>query len=454
MTNLQPVNHCTVSPARRTIGRWRMIGIIVVAGLLVGCADDTATTDDRRFANQQSTETVPVATAAAQPPIRPSATALPQASPESLLTVEGAPEAIYTLVNGSIVTVDTSGRTSPRQIPPPDAQRFVAIAPSPVENHVAAILVPGDSISADQVVVELYDSQGQVLTRWSDLPSPTGQQATPDSSSDNGSRPFSINWAPRGDRLLLSTGGQELMRLDLDGGTSLIAVPSPVRRVVHAAWSPDGEQIALLARNEEGSGAIWVFSPYVDGVSMRQVAPPNADAANLGSVTRFAWLPDGTSLAYILADEGVLNAQGGQLYTINLRAGIKLLLATPGRGGPAAEIVDFAVTPDGRAIAYAIAIPDGDQWQFHSLWVRSITSAGAYNVAVGNPERIDHVWWASSGLVWQQQTGSTTAVVSQAAGAEPEVLLTLEPAAATPISATPILATPAVATPAPATPSA
>ncbi|MEJ7900985.1 MAG: hypothetical protein WKF63_04015, partial [Thermomicrobiales bacterium] len=343
-----------------------------------------------------------------------------------------------------IVAVDTTGSDPALQIQAPAGQRFVAIASSPIDNQVAAILVPAGANVDARVVVELYDSQGQVLTRWADLPGSTSQQATPASGSDDDSLPVSISWALRGDRLLLSTGGPQLIRLDMDGGTSLVSVPSPVRYVVNAAWSPNGDQIALLARNEEGSGAIWVFSPYVDGVSMRQVAPPNADAANLGSVTMFDWMPDGTSLAYILADQGGEEAQGGQLYTINLRAGIKLLLATPGRGGPAAKIVDFTVTPGGNAVAYAIAIPDGDRWQFHSLWVRSISSPGAFNVPVGNPERLDNVWWSSSGLVWQQQSGDTTEVISQAAGSKQQPILTLAPGA-TPDAATPISATPIVA---------
>jgi len=451
------LNHRTNSIWSRLTRCWRIVSIIVVAGVLAGCADEPADTEDRRFANQPSTENVSLATPAHQGRVVALPTPLPQASPEALLNVEGAPGVIFTLIDGSIVAVDTTGSDPAVRIPPPDAQRFVAIAPSPIDNQVAAIFMSVDADANDQIVVELYDSHGQVLTRWRGLPAGANQQATPATGSDQGSLPVSISWAPRGDRLLLSTGGPELVRLDRNGGTSLVTVPSPVRHVVNAAWSPNGDQIALLARNEEGSGAIWVFSPYVDGVSMRQVAPLNADAANIGSVTRFAWLPDGTSLAYILAERGGVNAQGGQLYTINLRAGIKLLLATPGRGGPAAEIVDFSVTPDGRAVAYAIAIPDGDRWQFHSLWIRSISSPGAFNVPVGNVERIDNLWWALSGLVWQQQTGDATVVVAQAAGSEPQPILTLVPGAtpeaATPISATPMVATPAGATPAPATPS-
>lgn len=453
MIDIQHVNHVVTSILRQAGQRGRTIGIIVLAGLLVGCADDTATTDDRRFANQQSSETATTATPPPPPPVASPSTPVPQASPESLLSVEGSPGVIYALLNGSIRVVDAGGADPGGRIVAPESWRFVAIASSPVESHVAALMAPADDEAPGGLEVAIYDRQGQILERWSDLPFARSQSATPAADGDaDETATASISWAPAGDRLLVATGGSELVRIDVGGDAQLISVPPPVERVTSAKWSFQGDQIALLARNAEGSGAIWVFSPYVDGESMRQVAPPNADASDLGSVTEFAWLPDGSTLAYILSTETGPEAQGGQLYTINLKLGIKLLVATPGRGGPAAEIVDFALSPDGRAVAYTIAMPVDEGWRFHSLWVRSFQAPGVYNVPVGNVERVDQLWWAGSGIAWLQRSGDLVEVVAKAAGLSPATVLTLEPGAEGTPGATPVVATPVAATPVAATP--
>lgn len=458
MTNSQSAHKRTVAALTRMSRCWRIVTVLVVAGLLVACADDSAKPDDRRFANEPSTE-VPEATSPAQTPFAsvPTPTPLPQASPESLLDAPDTPRFIFLLLDGSIDVIDTVGSEPPRRIIAPDSRRFVAIAPSPVDERVAALTMPVAETVDGPAEVTIYDSQGQILNGWSDLPAASGHIATPRSDADAVpvSAP-SISWGPDVNRLLVAMGGSELVSIDIGGEASVLPVPAPVQQVAHAAWSPQDDQIALLAPNAEGGAAIWVFSPYVDGVSMRQVAPPNADASNLGSVTQFAWLPDGSGLAYILAADAGAGVAGGQLYTINLKLDIKLLVATPGRGGPAAQIVDFALAPDGKAIAYTIAIPDGEQWQFHSLWVRSVQARAVYNVPAGNPGSVERLWWVGSGIAWQQQAGGTLEIVAQMAGEKPVTLFTAGPggddlAGATPVAATPAASTPA-ATPISATP--
>ncbi len=438
--------------------RWRMLSMVVVAVVLTACADDPDTTEDRRFANEPSTEVAPTATTAADTPVATPLPALPEPSPEALLNVTGAPAIVYTLVNGSIEVVDTSGIEPARRIVTPEDSTIVAIASSTAGDRVAALVTQSGESAGSRTDVVTYDSNGLMVDRWTDVPMGKESLATPEPESEVTARPApSMSWEPAGNRILIVTGGSELVSIDVAGDASVIPVPPPVRHIEYAAWSPDGNQVALLARNEQESGAIWVFSPYVDGVSMRQVAPPNADAADLGSVTRFTWLPDGSGLAYILAEGSGAGVEGGQLYTINLKLGIKLLIATPGRGGPNAEILDFALSPDGRAIAYVVAVPDGERWQFHSLWVRSVQSRGIYNVPVGNPDRIDRLWWALPGLAWQQLSDEQVDILVASAGLRPEIVFTLDgdgegTPEATPIVATPLGATSAGATPIGATP--
>lgn len=449
----------------------KYLGIGVVACLLTACADETTTRDDRRFANEPSTEILATATLAPDPAAGPTATAFPEAtpiSPESFLSANDAPNVVFDLVDGAIVVIDAAAAAPPVRIDSPAGWQFASIAPSPVDDRVAVLLVPSDQSAMGMTDVIVYDRAGGPLDRWSNLPGGTNASASPvpnGSSRDAWSSP-SITWAPGAARLLVAPGGAELVTIDIDGEATVLPVPLPVQRVEYAAWSPQDDQIALLARNHEGGAAIWVFSPYVDGVSMRQVAPPNADASNLGSVTKFRWLLDGSGLAYILSESSGLDAQGGQIYTINLKLGIRLLVATAGRGGPAAEIVDFVPSPDGQTVAYEIAIPDGGGWQFHSLWVRPVQGEGVYNVPVGATDDVDDFWWAGDGLVSRQATGEAIDFILNAPGEEPRSVLSIgsgaTPVAASPVpdlpvgtlrSATPIAATPVrAATPVDATP--
>lgn len=456
MTDSPLVKQTTAPTAFQRPRFWRLICIAIVAGLLVACADDSGDTEDRRFANQPFTEAPVAATPSRPSPVTSPPTRPPEASPEALLDAPGAPGTVYALIDGSIQVIDATGTGPGARIEAPSSRRFVAIAPSPAGDRVAALTMPAGQNLPEAAEVAVYDFEGQVLNQWPQLTSAGQEGATPVADTPAGQSPDgSISWAPEGDRLLVALGGTTLVTIDIDGEASVLPLTSPIQRIVHAGWSPRGDQIAFLARNLEGSGVVWVFDPYVDGISLRQVAPPNADAANLGSVTAFAWMPDGSGLIYILSEEAGANAVGGQVYTINLKLGVRLLVATPGRGGPAAEIVDFAVSPDGKAVAYTIAIPSGDAWQFHSLWVRSITMTGLYNVPAGTPERIDRLWWADPGIVWRQQSGDIVDIVAHSPSEDLVILYTLMPGAtgtpgATP-NATPILATP-VATPVAGTP--
>ncbi len=466
-----PSQHQPTDARRHRLTRLgKYVGIAIVASLLAACADETTTRDDRRFANEPSTENAITAVSVTETPINPAATPVSDsapASPESMLTANGAPDVVFDLLDGAIVVIDAATTAPPVRIAPPEGWAFSSIAPSPVDDRVAALVTSAAQTDPGMLEVALYDREGSVLDRWTDLPGAENASATPvaDGELVNASAAPSITWEPASGRLLVAPGGAELLTIDTDGQATVLPVPSPVQRVEFAAWSPQDDQIALLARDEEGGAAIWVYSPYVDGVSMRQVAPPNADASNLGSVTKFRWLHDGSGLAYILSESSGMDAQGGQLYTINLKLGIRLLVATAGRGGPAAEIVDFVPSPDGQTVAYEIAIPDSDGWQFHSIWVRPVQGEGVYNIPVDVADGVDDFWWAGNGLVSRQSANGVIDYVVNEPGLAPTSILTIAPgatpvaaspvanvAAATPTSATPIPASPAAAAPDSATP--
>jgi hypothetical protein len=424
--------------------------LLATCCLLWSCAEEASQPEDRRFANQPSTAPPTNVTASTPSAIVTAPAAPPQASPVSLLNVEGAPRFAFALADDAILVIDTVEPQSVQQIEPPASYRYVAIAQSPAGDQVAALLRPEHVGGRIGYEVVIYNADGSQFERWPNLEVGNPGAATPVSDANGtGVEQASMTWSPQGDRLLLSLGGQDLVGIDIGGQAATIDVPAPVGQVIRAEWSPGGDQVALLAHDRNGAGILWVFAPFVDGVSLRQVAPPNTDAADLGSVTRFGWLPDGSGLAYILSDDAGAEAIGGQLYTVNVRLGVKLLVASPGRGGPAAEIAHFAIAPDGTSIAYTIVAPSEEGWQVHSLWVRSLRLDTIYNIPIGNATHIDRIWWTSAGVAWQHGDGGPPSFQVHVPGGDP-VNLVVQPLPATP-QASPAMATP-VATPERATP--
>jgi hypothetical protein len=470
---------------RQSTRAFGLTSLIIVAGLIAACADDSGDVDDRRFANEPATEVATIATPTTTQEQHAAPTAAPLPSPQSLLHARGAPDILYTIVAGRISIIDTAQPGAARVIGIEPGLQVVDIASSPNGDRVAALIVSADKAGQGTDVV-IFDQDGTELQRWASIDVADEFAATPGMdppTQDDGEG--EVTWAAEGDKLLVTLNANQLISIDIAGEATVIPLTAAIKHVEHAAWSPRGDTIAVLARDSRQSGVIWIIDPTVDGESAIQVVPPNADASNLGSVTTFSWLPDGSGFAYILAPDAGEGEPGGQLYTLNLKTGITLLVATAGRGGPAALIVDFALSPDGKSIAYTIAIPNGDQWQFDSLWIRSLRSSNRVQVPVGGSAQVVQVWWADPGIVWMQQEHSDFVVILKAVEGEPELLLTIDPdgqatpeatpeatpvagtpgatpvvgsPGATPVAgtpgATPMAGTPSVATPDAATPAA
>src|SRR5690606_7641813 len=217
----------------------------------------------------------------------------------------------------------------------------------------------------------------------------------------------SVSWSVGQEQVLVTLFGKALLNVGADGEVQEILVTSRAGTLLDAAWAPAGQPIAIKTRNGSGAGTVWVFNPSIDGDSFKQVIPPAADASNLGSVTEVEWLPDGEGLAYILAQDASDASRGGQLYVIELETRERRVVATPGRGGPAAQITDFAVSPDGASVAYTIEEPDGDGWKFHSLWIRSIDSALFIDLPAASLNAVEDYWWVGDGFAWRFTSDQT-----------------------------------------------
>ncbi len=442
-----------------------IVGLLLVAILISACAEDsTGPEDDRRFANEEVTS-VPTETTEREPTVPVEApTATSPGSGETLLSAESAPSIIVFEEGGELRIVSLNSPMASTAIVPGEGERIVDFVASPDGTQVAVLVIGGEEGDVEPFLL-LFDEAGSEQARWSladwvDSPS----IATPDAGASTES-PGSISWSAGQDHVLVTLFGKALLNVGVDGEVQEILVTSRAGTLVDAAWSPTGKQIALKTRTGSGSGTVWVFNPSIDGDSFRQVIPPAADASNLGSVTEVKWLPNGTGLVYILAQDASDASRGGQLYVIDLETRERRVVATPGRGGPAAQITDFTVSPDGASVAYTIEEPVDGGWKFHSLWIRSIDSALFIDLPAATADSVGNYWWIGDGFAWQYAMDQTHGVAFMRAGSEPGLLWAPDqPAPGTPqaspiavdgtsISATPVVATP-IATPDAATPAA
>lgn len=100
-------------------------------------------------------------------------------------------------------------------------------------------------------------------------------------------------WNADGSRFAMSTGRSRVLIEPEEGGGALIMIPRPAMEIAGLAWSPEGETLAILARDVLGSQVrtVYLWSAR-SGVTplLEWVAPP---AAYWGKLD---WTPDGSAL--------------------------------------------------------------------------------------------------------------------------------------------------------------
>ncbi len=437
---------------------WLTLGMLL--GMLLGACsnagDVTETAEDRRFVNDPTRPSQPTEVVTATPTAAAASPVVDLPPVDTLFKARGAPDTVYAIVTGEILVLrpDTP-EAAPTLIAPPPGQAFARLTSSPTGDRVAAMLVPaGGADPGARGTLLVYDAAGRTVGTWNDVIGLGPSGATPVAFEEipAGQSPIQMEWASQGDQILVTSGYDELVTVPLDGAPVPIGVPPGIRIIEEAHWSPRGNQVAILAKGGDGPAGLQVFTPDAEPPDLRQVAPPNQGTIAFPTVEQFSWLPDGSGIAYILADERTGSPIDGQLFVHNLARGDHRLIATPGQGGPSASIANFALSPDGKAVVYEIQTSDNTQWTFHSLWMRSLTDPRAVRLPIDDVIEVNAIWWTSPGLVWGQAVetegaGATETFVLQGPGRAPVELKSIEvvPAQGGSPVATP-LATP-VATP-------
>lgn len=429
-----------------------------MVAFLLGACGGAGNEEDRRFANDPTSPSQPTAAivATSVPALASPTVELPPA--DSLLKSRGAASTVYAIFRGNILVLRPEApRSEPLQIAPPPGQSFAKLTSSPNGDRVGAMLVPVHGADATELhgTLVVYDSQGATLKTWNDVlslgassPTPVGPEGSPSTQPR-----VRMEWSSQGDQILITSGLKELVTVPLAGDPVPIPVPGSMSFIEDAQWSPRGDRIALLASGGDGPPGVHLFTPNANPSDMQQVIPPNDGTIPFPTIEQFAWLPDGSGLAYILADEQTGVPADGQLFVLDLATGNHRLIATPGQAGPSGSIVEFTLSPDGKAVAYVIETLDRGQWAFHSLWVRSLKDSRALRLPVHDVMDVNAIWWTAQGLLWGQAvqtdgSGMTETFVLQAPASEPVEIASIEVAAdsaATP-AATPV-ASPPAATP-------
>lgn len=213
-----------------------------------------------------------------------------------------------------------------------------------------------------------------------------------------------IDWSPDGRRFVLTSGPRwkiaepegQVWEVDVDGG---IATPllGPEFKANSPAYSPDGDRIALFARDSADRVQLYVWSRGAGGP---QRLTDHLDTTPL----RVRWAPDGATLFY--SADGKLwriSAAGGAPTEIPFTARMSIVtrrvelpparLAAPGTERPVRGHHGLAVSPDGNRVAW-IAL--GKLWIFE-LRSTAIPIADIPLDAVGlawSPDGRDIAWSA------------------------------------------------------------
>jgi len=385
--------------SRSTMARLSLVFMFVL--VLAACGNDSGTPEDRQFANDPAeTQEVPTATIAATPATQAPTSAV-VVTPASILKTRGAPSTFYSLVDRQIVATTVHGSDATQAVwSAATGHHFAALDAAPDGSRVAAIQVPdGGSGTVDLVV---YDAEGFVLFTSTGVIDLGTALATPISDGTGGAiRPelqVFVSWPASGNRLLVGSADGQLHSVPLDGSDGIrFQEEGDLAGLQRAQWSPNGSVIAAQIRDTQGHGRIVSLHINENTLVVEDLVPADA-RANLNSIEQFAWAADGASIFYVATQRDDQQTEGGQLYEQDLETGRTVLVATAGRAGPSGLIANFGISPDGRSIAYVVAVRDGSDQRFHSLIVKSLKNGVNYDVPV-SMRAVPGISWVPGGLV-------------------------------------------------------
>lgn len=168
----------------------------------------------------------------------------------------------------------------------------------------------------------------------------------------------------------------ELFVLDWKAG----ARPRAIGTGSHAAWSPDGRQLAFLSTRESGQTQLWV-APAAGGVARKMTSLT-------GYLADPAWSPDGREIALLFAENapgggGPLEAVPAQTGVIESQVYNQRIAVVDRASGSVRQVTpkelhvyEYDWSPDGRAFAFTAARGPGDNnWWIARLYTMALDGA-------------------------------------------------------------------------------
>ena len=225
---------------------------------------------------------------------------------------------------------------------------------------------------------------------------------------------YQPTWSPDGTLVAWSRATDEGFSVVVSSNTGGLATPYTTPfGVFYMQWRPDSRAIALLGASEPGTVGLAIldldsrtvtplnssssyyfhWSPegdemitHVGATRLEQLDPSTGDTSLLETLDPVnsgfqaaAWTPDGRSVLYVRPAPPDAPGAQDELVTHDLGTGEVDVLAD------GAGFFNFAMSPDGKAVAYSIRSLDG------------LTSMGIVDLVSGGTEEID----APSTLAWQ-----------------------------------------------------
>ncbi|MGI8483665.1 MAG: hypothetical protein ACR2OU_05330 [Thermomicrobiales bacterium] len=382
--------------------------MIAMAFVLTACGgNSTAVKEDRQFASNATSgkhngpSVTPTATAVTSQPTA----VVSAASPGSLLKTRGAPSTSYVFLNNKIIALSPgSHSSSPSAIEIPKGRQLLGYDSSPSGDRVALVTAP-KSPAADGTLpttLDIFDRDGKQVGSSRALFVLAQSAATPVPGAIPAEQ-ASVVWSAQGDQILVSSPAGQLVTLPIAGDPQPIEIAGIRGAVLRAAWSPRGGSMLLVIRDDKQHGSIAVVSPNKHDGKIQTIWP-RSDEAHLKSVDNAEWLPDGSGVMFTQSDMQDGAPIEAQLFELSLVGKGPIVIATAGRAGPSAAISAFAISPDGKSVAYTVIRPNGTGWTFHSLWIRSIREGTIYSLPVAaSATAVSDLRWSSAGLVWKQE---------------------------------------------------
>jgi len=191
-----------------------------------------------------------------------------------------------------------------------------------------------------------------------------------------------VGWSGDGSRILLQSGGEDVIKSDMglytarssDGAdlTRIMDMPTGTNDIF--LMSPDGSKILVITSTSDNDRSLFLIN--ADGTGHVDLTPPGMNAGNLEFYDGMAadWSPDGSAIAFgaqaTLAEAGglYLVCPDGRPFREPLRP---MRLVSPDVGAVSAQW-----SPDGRQIAFSSLLRTNAQvWiiQRNGLGLRQLT---------------------------------------------------------------------------------